>query len=111
MILIDRRHTKLEINVMEFLAAWIAWQAAHPVLTGILYLAAGLLGMISHFLKLEVKGQTFNDIKTYFGNHFKDTIVATIATLFAAGLAFIMGQGLMAAFLAGYAFDSVFNKG
>ena len=96
---------------MEFLAAWVAWQLAHPILTFIIYMMAGLAGMISHFLKLEVKGQTVDDIKAYFKGHFKDTTVATIATLFAAGLAFIMGQGLMAAFLAGYAFDSVFNKG
>jgi hypothetical protein len=96
---------------MEFLAAWIAWCAIHPILTFIIYQLSGLAGMVSHFLKLEVKGQTADDIRNYFQSHFKDTVTAVIATLFVAGLAFIMGQGLMAAFLAGYAFDSVFNKG
>ena len=96
---------------MEYIVAWKAWCIMHPILTFIIYLMAGYLGMISHFLKLEVKGQTVDDIKTYFVNHFKDTVVAVIATLFAAALAFIMVQGLMAAFLAGYTFDSVFNKG
>ena len=96
---------------MEFLAAWIAWQTAHPILAFAIYQIAGLVGMVTHFLKKNVKGQTADDIKTYFASNFKDTLQATIVTLFAAGTAFVMGQGLMAAFLAGYAFDSALNKG
>lgn len=96
---------------MEAMEAVRAWFALHPFVSFGTYQIAGLLGMVIHFLKLDVKGQTADDIKTYFKENVKNTIAATVITLFAAGTAFAMGQGLMAAFLAGYAFDSALNKG
>ena len=98
----------MENNIME---VWTAWKAANPIATFLIFEAAGLLGMITHFLKLDIQGQTLDDIKSYFTNNFKRTLWATITTIFATFTAFIMSQGLMAAFLAGYAFDSAINKG
>ena len=96
---------------MEFLAAWIAWQAAHPFLTFLVYQTAGILGMVVHFLKRKVKGQTFDDIKTWFKENPKNTIVTVIAVFIAICGCMIIGEGIVAAFGIGYAGDSTLNKG
>lgn len=98
----------IEGNILE---AWVMWKASHPLWTFLIFEVAGILGMITHFLKKDIQGQTADDIVSYFKNNFKRTLWATITTVFAVFTAFIMSQGLMAAFLAGYAFDSALNQG
>lgn len=95
---------------MDFLTLWNTWQSAHPVYTFLIFEFAGVMGMIVHFLKLDIKGQTASDIKAYFTNNLKYTLWALIVTLFVSGGALALNQGIMAAFLAGYTFDSALNK-
>lgn len=77
---------------------------------------AGILGMLMHFLKLKIKGQTPSDILAYFKNNFRDTLVALGATTFG-----ILGAwatmdplnwigAIVAAISVGFAFDSMFNS-
>lgn len=80
-----------------------------------LYLIA-LLGMLVHFLKKNIKGETPTEILGYFKDNFKSTIVAFILTTVmyvAYHQLFVDGESvkdIMVIFLIGYAFDSTFNK-
>lgn len=80
-----------------------------------LYIVA-LLGMLTHFLKKNIKGETPTEILTYFKDNFKSTITAFILTsvmYFAYYQLFVVEsdvKDLMVIFLIGYAFDSTFNK-
>ena len=77
----------------------------------LLYLAVGILGVVSHFFKQKVKGQTAHDIKSWFGNHLKDTILSLIAFIVTF---LIMSQTgdltVMTAFMSGYMCDSLFTR-
>jgi hypothetical protein len=75
----------------------------------------GLLGMLVHFFKKQIKGETVTEIKDYFASHFKSTITAFIVTSIAVfGYYFTLSTGQMAdvvtVFGLGYTFDSMFNK-
>ena len=80
-----------------------------------LYIIA-LLGMITHFLKKNIKGETPTEILSYFKDNFKSTITAFILTTvmyIAYHQLFVDGESvkdIMVIFLIGYAFDSTFNK-
>ena len=80
-----------------------------------LYIVA-LLGMFTHFLKKNVKGETPTEILLYFRDNFKSTITAFILTsvMYFAYYQLFVYEGevkdLMIIFLIGYAFDSTFNK-
>jgi hypothetical protein len=79
-----------------------------------LYIIA-LTGMFTHFLKLNITGETLVDIKNYFNDHFRSTLVAFIATSVGfLGYYFMMASGtradVAAVFALGYMFDSFFNK-
>lgn len=80
-----------------------------------LYIVA-LLGMFTHFLKKNIKGETPTEIFSYFKDNFKSTITAFILTtvmFFAYYQMFVEGasvKDIMVIFLIGYAFDSTFNK-
>jgi len=74
-----------------------------------------LLGMLMHFFKKQIKGETFVEIKSYFSTHLKSTIVAFISTTVAfLGYYFGLSSGtisdIVAIFGLGYTFDSMFNK-
>ncbi|MGV8130497.1 MAG: hypothetical protein ACP5N7_00165 [Candidatus Pacearchaeota archaeon] len=74
-----------------------------------------ILGMLVHFLKKQIKGETILEIRDYFKQHFKSTIIAFISTTIAFfGYYFALGTGtpsdVVAVFGLGYTFDSVFNK-
>lgn len=71
----------------------------------------GLLGLITHFLKRKIKGQTARAIKHYFKGNLKDTVIAVIA--FTVSFAILVQTGelsYLSAFLTGYACDSIFNN-
>ena len=77
--------------------------------------AISLLGMFIHFLKKNIKGETLVEIRDYFKNHFKSTLVAIItASVSAASYYFTISTGsnadLITVFGLGYMCDSVFNK-
>ena len=80
-----------------------------------LYIIA-ILGMITHFLKKDIKGETPTKILSYFKDNFKSTITAFILTTvmyIAYHQLFVDGESvkdIMVIFLIGYAFDSTFNK-
>jgi hypothetical protein len=68
-------------------------------------------GVIAHFAKKKIKGETLADIKSYFQTHFKETIVTCIAAIVGFGsLVAAGGLGWAASFLLGYTADSIFNK-
>ena len=70
-----------------------------------------LFGVIAHFAKRKIKGETLADIKTYFKTHLKETVVTVIAAVVAFG-ALVASGGLawVASFGVGFAADSIFNK-
>ena len=80
-----------------------------------LYIIA-LLGMATHFLKKNIKGETPTEILNYFKDNFKSTITAFILTsvmFIAYHQMFVDAESvkdIMVIFLIGYAFDSTFNK-
>ena len=79
-----------------------------------LYVIA-LVGMITHFLKKSVQGETLGDIKNFFYNNPKQTIIAFVATTigFIAYVAMLpVGtvKDVLIIFGLGYTFDSFFNK-
>lgn len=77
-----------------------------------------LLGMLVHFLKKNIKGETSTEIKSYFRDNFKSTLIA----LFFTGIAFMgaisadainaerIVASVLTAALLGYTFDSVANQ-
>jgi uncharacterized membrane protein YesL len=74
-------------------------------------IALTCVGVLSHFLKKRIKGETLTDIITYFKTHFKSTLL----TIFGAVGGFVllkeMGElGYFSAFSIGYMADSFFNK-
>lgn len=69
------------------------------------------LGVISHFFKKKIKGETLSDVKDYFRSHFNNTVTTIIASIVLFGsLVATGGIGIIASFTAGYACDSLFNK-
>jgi len=73
------------------------------------------LGMIVHFLKKKVKGESFTAIKAYFKDNPKSTIIAFIATLVGVAayytqLATNTNADLLAVFMIGYSVDSALNR-
>ena len=74
-----------------------------------------LIGMFTHFLKLNITGETLTDITNYFNDHFRSTLVAFIATsvgflAYYYGMASGTKADVAAVFALGYMFDSFFNK-
>lgn len=70
-----------------------------------------LLGVISHFAKKKIKGESLDDVINYFKSHFKNTVITLIAGIVAfAGLIASSGLGWVASFLLGYTCDSMFNR-
>lgn len=77
-----------------------------------------ILGMFVHFLKKNIKGETSTEIKSYFRDNFKSTLIA----LFFTGIAFVgaisadainanrLIASILTAALIGYTFDSVANQ-
>ena len=83
----------------------------YTVLTLIGYFVILLLGIVCHFLKKKITGQTLADIKSYFRNNFKTTVTTFIAAIVLfASLIYTGGLSVIAVFTAGYACDSVFNR-
>lgn len=87
-----------------------SWIFTLPIL-----LLIGTIGMFSHFLKKNIAGETLVEVRGYFKNHFKSTLLALIATMFGvSAYYFTMATGQFADILMvgslGYNFDSIFNK-
>lgn len=79
-----------------------------------LYLIA-LCGMILHFFKKQIKGESILEIADYFKLHFKSTVVAFMATSVGfLAYYFLLASGqkadIFSCFAVGYMFDSMFNK-
>lgn len=78
-------------------------------------LIISLLGMIIHFFKKQIKGETVTEIKDYFRDHFKSTFIAVVVTMIScAAYYFNLKTGtptdILTVFGLGYTFDSMFNK-
>jgi hypothetical protein len=81
---------------------------------GSLYIIA-LIGMLMHFFKKQIKGETVSDITNYFKLHFKSTVMAFVATTVGfLAYHFLLASGqkadIFGVFATGYMFDSIFNK-
>jgi len=79
-----------------------------------LYLIA-IIGMLMHFFKKQIKGETITEIASYFSSHFKSTIIALVATTIGfLAYYFLLASGqkadIFGVFATGYMFDSIFNK-
>jgi len=77
--------------------------------------AIAFLGMITHFLKKKIKGESFTAIGNYFKDNPKSTIIALIATLVGVAAYYTqMASGtnadLVAVFTIGFSIDSLLNK-
>lgn len=72
-------------------------------------------GMLTHFFKKQIKGETPKEIFSFFHDHVKSTVSALI-TVFIATAAYYLtlstGQtaDLVNTFTLGYMFDSMINK-
>ena len=82
-------------------------------LPGLLFMA--LTGMLMHFFKQKIKGETLTDIKQYFSSNFKSTVTAFVSTIIAVGgyyftLSTEMPADILTVFGLGYMCDSFFNK-
>jgi hypothetical protein len=78
-----------------------------------IYICIGLsaLGVLSHFLKKKVRGQTLSHIANYFSSHFKYTLLSLIGASGGFFVALQMGElNYLSAFGVGYLADSFFNK-
>lgn len=76
-----------------------------------LYFGIGLLGLLAHFLKQKVKGQTAQEVTQWFAGHFKDTVLSLLLYIASFALLSETGQmGFFAAFSAGYMADSIFAR-
>jgi len=84
---------------------------AISILMLILYFLIGIIGVIVHFLKKKVKGQSIASVKKYFATHFRSTVLMFFAYIGAfAGLHELGQLTMAAAFMAGYTCDSLINK-
>lgn len=75
------------------------------------YYVTALVGMFAHFLKKNIKGESRTEVKNYFRDNYRSTLLAVIAT--SVGFAMIIMSdtaNIVSAFGIGYAFDSAFNK-
>jgi len=69
------------------------------------------MGVIAHFFKKKIKGETLADIKLYFRSHFKETATMVLAALVGfIALVATNDLGIISAFTVGYSADSLFNK-
>jgi hypothetical protein len=78
-------------------------------------LATAILGMLTHFLKKSIKGETPTAIWQFFKDNFRSTLIALIATCVGfAGYMTTLATGLPVDFLTvfsiGYLCDSMFNR-
>ena len=72
-------------------------------------------GMMMNFFKKKIKGETIIEIKDYFSNHFKSTVIAVVSTLvftIAYYVSLSVGQpvDILSAVGIGYTCDDLFNK-
>lgn len=75
------------------------------------YFVVLCFGILAHFFKKKIKGETLADIKSYFKNNFKTTVTTVIAGIVVfAGLVATSGLSIIGVFTAGYAADSAFNR-
>ena len=88
----------------------LQWLISLPALLGV-----GLLGMLVHFFKKEIKGETTTEIRDFFRDHFKSTFIAIVTTLLAVVayyLTLATGQpaDVVTVFMSGYMSDSILNR-
>ena len=74
-----------------------------------------LVGMLMHFFKKQIKGETITEIANYFSDHFKSTVIAFVATTIGfLAYYFLLASGqkadIFGVFGVGYMFDSMFNR-
>lgn len=78
-------------------------------------LAVAITGMLMHFFKQKIKGESITEIKAFFSDNFKSTIIAVVGTLVtsvATYMALATGQpiDILTFFGIGYMCDSAFNR-
>lgn len=81
------------------------------ILTWIGYIVVLAIGIVAHFLKKKVKGQTLADVKHYFQSNFVNTVTSIVGAI--AGFIILVATGGVswyAVFTTGYLADSIFNK-
>lgn len=75
------------------------------------YFALAFLGMLGHYLKRRVKGETFSDVRGYFVNHARESILSLIGLVIGFLAAYSTETlNMVSAPLIGYTADSIFNR-
>ena len=83
----------------------------YSILAVVGYFVVLLFGVLAHFFKKKIKGETLTDVKANFKNNFKTTVTTVIAAIVLfIGLIYSGGLSILGVFTAGYACDSAFNK-
>lgn len=70
-------------------------------------------GLVTHFLKKKIKGESVNDIRNYFYEHFRTVVLSFIVTLIGFFAYWIISGGngdILGAFAVGFLSDSFLNK-
>lgn len=85
------------------------------ILTPYALYAIAILGMLMHFFKKQIKGESAVEIAGYFKVHLKSTFIALVATTIGfLGYFFYLKSGevydIFIVFGTGYLSDSFFNK-
>lgn len=74
-----------------------------------------MAGMLVHYMKQKITGETIADIWVYFSSHFKSTLITVVATMLFTVSYFLtlsteMPADILTVFGLGYMSDSAFNK-
>jgi hypothetical protein len=88
----------------------IEWIVSLPSL-----IVIGIFGMFIHFAKKNIRGETATEVRDFFRDNFKSTVIALGVTvlsviLFYATIATGQAADIVIALMNGYTFDSAFNK-
>jgi hypothetical protein len=89
---------------------FLSFMRQHPWLYFVIYQIVGFMGMASHFLKIKAYKQTKDTITRYYTCNWAYSLLAIIVTIISTFTAWSSEQGIMAAFLGGYTFDSFLNR-
>jgi len=77
----------------------------------VLMIVLTILGILSHFLKKKIKGETLSDIIQYFRTHFRSTLMVVVGALAGFAVTWQMDSlNYFSAFSVGYLADSFFNR-
>jgi hypothetical protein len=80
-------------------------------ITVVYFIPLMLVGLIVHFLKKKIKGESFHEVKCYFTTHRVSTLASFLSGVLLLYIFQAMDQlSVVSAILSGYATDSLFQS-